>query len=189
MFHSRAFHFSCSCTGISVLFEFALFWWLMKLRAFHTFIVNLTSLLQYVFSNSLICVWAQSCLNLLWTYKVWTVEPSLLCPWNFPDGNPGVSWHSPPPGDLSNSVTKLMSPPSPALARGFFTISTTWEAPFSNSLPILKFSSAQLLSCVQLFETSWTAERQASLSITNCWSLLKLIIHQVGDAIQPSHPP
>ena len=36
------------------------------------------------------------------------------------------------------------------------------------------FSSVQLLSHVQLFVTSWTAERQASLSITNSWSLLKL---------------
>ena len=34
--------------------------------------------------------------------------------------------------------------------------------------------------------TPWTAARQASLSITNSQSLL--IIHQVGDAIQPSHP-
>ena len=32
----------------------------------------------------------------------------------------------------------------------------------------------QLLSCVRLFVTPWTAARQASLSITNSWSLLKL---------------
>ena len=37
------------------------------------------------------------------------------------------------------------------------------------------FSSAQSLSCVQLFETPGTAARQASLSITNSWSLLKLM--------------
>ena len=36
-------------------------------------------------------------------------------------------------------------------------------------------SSVQLLSCVQLFLTPWTAARQASLSITNSWSLPKLI--------------
>ena len=47
-------------------------------------------------------------------------------------------------------------------------------------------TSVQLLSYVQLCD-SWTAARQASLSITNSQSLLKLI-HQVGDAIQPSHP-
>ena len=33
----------------------------------------------------------------------------------------------------------------------------------------------QLLSCVQLFATPWTTARQASLSITNSWSLLKLV--------------
>ena len=38
-----------------------------------------------------------------------------------------------------------------------------------------KFSSVQLLSHVQLFATPWTAERQASLYITNTWSLLKLM--------------
>ena len=34
--------------------------------------------------------------------------------------------------------------------------------------------TVQLLSCVRLFATPWTAARQASLSITNSWSLLKL---------------
>ena len=33
----------------------------------------------------------------------------------------------------------------------------------------------QPLSCVRLFETPWTAACQASLSITNSWSLLKLM--------------
>ena len=36
-------------------------------------------------------------------------------------------------------------------------------------------SSVQSLSRVQLFATPWTAARQASLSITNSWSLLKLM--------------
>ena len=36
-------------------------------------------------------------------------------------------------------------------------------------------SSVQLLSCVWLFATPWTAAHQASLSITNSWSLLKLM--------------
>ena len=35
-------------------------------------------------------------------------------------------------------------------------------------------SSVQLLSHVQLFVTPWTAAHQASLSITNSWSLLRL---------------
>ena len=37
------------------------------------------------------------------------------------------------------------------------------------------FQSVQLLSCVELFATPWTAARQASLSITNSRSLLKLM--------------
>ena len=37
------------------------------------------------------------------------------------------------------------------------------------------FSSVQLLSCVRLFATPWTAACQASLSITNSQSLLKLM--------------
>ena len=37
----------------------------------------------------------------------------------------------------------------------------------------IQFSSVQSLSCVWLFATPWTAARQASLSITNSWSLLK----------------
>ena len=36
-------------------------------------------------------------------------------------------------------------------------------------------SSVQSLSCVQLFVTCWTAACQGSLTITNSWSLLKLM--------------
>ena len=35
--------------------------------------------------------------------------------------------------------------------------------------------SVQSLDCVQLFATLWTAAHQASLSITNSWSLLKFM--------------
>ena len=52
-------------------------------------------------------------------------------------------------------------------------------------MSFIQFSS---LSCVQLFVTPWTTACQASLSITNSWSLLKLMFIWVGDAIQPSHP-
>ena len=38
-----------------------------------------------------------------------------------------------------------------------------------------QFSSVQSLSHVQLLVTPWTAAHQASLSITNSWSLLKLM--------------
>ena len=49
-------------------------------------------------------------------------------------------------------------------------------------------SSVQSFSHVRLFATAWTAECQASQSITNSQRLLKLNVHRVGDAIQPSHP-
>ena len=46
------------------------------------------------------------------------------------------------------------------------------------------FSSVQSLSRVRLFATSWTAACQASLSITNSWSLLKLTS---VESVMPSH--
>ena len=39
----------------------------------------------------------------------------------------------------------------------------------------VQFSSVQLLSRVRFFATPWTTAPQASLSITNSWSLFKLI--------------
>ena len=41
-------------------------------------------------------------------------------------------------------------------------------------------SSVQSLRCVQLFAAPWTAARQASLSITNCRSLLKVMSIESG---------
>ena len=40
---------------------------------------------------------------------------------------------------------------------------------------LIAISSVHLLSCVRNFATAWTAAHQASLSITNSWSLLKLM--------------
>ena len=48
----------------------------------------------------------------------------------------------------------------------------------------LQFISVQLLSHVQLFVTPWTAARQASLSITNSRSLIKLMFI---DLVMPSN--
>ena len=41
--------------------------------------------------------------------------------------------------------------------------------------------------CVQLFGTPWTVACQASLSFTVSQSLLKLMLIESGDAVQPSH--
>ena len=52
----------------------------------------------------------------------------------------------------------------------------------------IQFSSVQSHSRVQLFAIPCTAACQASLSITNSRSSLKLMSIPVGDAIQLSHP-
>ena len=51
----------------------------------------------------------------------------------------------------------------------------------------VQFSSFQSLSCVWHFVTPWTAAHQASLSISISW-LAPTHVHQVSDAVQPSHP-
>ena len=45
----------------------------------------------------------------------------------------------------------------------------------TNLLVTNRLNSVQLLICVQLFATPWTAAHQASLSITNSQSLLKFM--------------
>ena len=53
---------------------------------------------------------------------------------------------------------------------------TKLQTKCSNTQKLYKdFNSVQLLSCVRLFATPWTAARQASLSITNSQSLPKLM--------------
>ena len=59
----------------------------------------------------------------------------------------------------------------------------------SNPLPVTyQFSSVQSFSRVQLFAIPWTAARQASLSLANSQSLLKLmsiesVMHQLTGAV------
>ena len=61
-----------------------------------------------------------------------------------------------------NSRTSLLS-----ISSGYFQIFMVKRK--------YQFSSVQSLSCVQLFATPWTVAHQAFLSITNSWSLLKLM--------------
>ena len=51
---------------------------------------------------------------------------------------------------------------------------------FWNSSIFMDLSSVQSLSCVRLFAISWIAARQASLSITNSWSSLRLMSIESG---------
>ena len=60
-----------------------------------------------------------------------------------------------------------------------------WDStPITSAHRATPFSSVQSLSHVQLFVTPWTAARQASLSITNSWSLLKLMYME---SVMPSN--
>ena len=73
------------------------------------------------------------------------------------------------PGGVTKSRTRLSD-----FTFTFFLLTISVYQP---SKPFNKgqFSPIQLLSHVQLFATPWTAAHQASLSITNFWSLLKLM--------------
>ena len=52
-----------------------------------------------------------------------------------------------------------------------------WSSPFQTTASTVNTFVAvvQLLSCVRLFVTPWTAAPQASLSFSISWSLLKLM--------------
>ena len=83
----------------------------------------------------------------------------LLCPWNSLGKNTGVGSHS-----LLQGIFLIQGSNSGLLHCRWILYHLSHH----------QFSSAQWLSCIQLFATPWTAACQASLSITNSWSLLKL---------------
>ena len=119
--------------------------------------------------------------------------PGSPCPQDSPRQEYWSGLACPLPGDLLNPEIESTSPGSPTLTGRFSTTSTTWEAHPSIYLPNnfnelfcvthnslfpshnTQFSSVQLPSRVWLFGTPWSAEHQASLSITNSQSLLKLM--------------
>ena len=87
------------------------------------------------------------------------------------------SFLSKPPGKPKNiGVGSLsLSPrdlPNPGIEPGSLALQVD---SLSADLPSFQISSVQSLSRVRLFVTPWIAARQASLSITNYWSLLKLM--------------
>ena len=80
----------------------------------------------------------------------------------------------PSPGDLPWTRDQTLVS---CITGRFFTIWATREAQTisANHLKVVQFSSVHSLSRVQLFVTPWISARQASLSITNSRSLLKLM--------------
>ena len=97
-------------------------------------------------------------------YPVVFVELSGRIKWNkvFKNGSYTLEWQA---GGNWNKIRLA-----------FFRITAVCQTPWQ-ALRLLtwKFSSVQLLSRVRLFATPWNAARQASLSITNSQSLLKLM--------------
>ena len=88
---------------------------------------------------------------------------------------------------------------TPVYTAALFTTAKIWKQPYCPSTgewtkkmrytcTMENISSAQPLGRVGLCATPRIAARQASLSITNSRRSLRLNVHRVSDAIQPSHP-
>ena len=72
----------------------------------------------------------------------------------------------------------------------WYVFSATLRKSLTQTRLSAQFSSVQSLSCVRLFVTPWTAACQASLSITNCWSLPKpMSIESVSHPLLSPAPP
>ena len=78
----------------------------------------------------------------------------ILCPWDYPGKNSGMSWQT--------------------LLILWLQFSSVAQSCPTRCNPMNHFSSVQLLSRVRLFATPWIAAHQASLSITNSRSSLRL---------------
>ena len=104
-------------------------------------------------------------------------------------------------GWFSLGLTGLISLQSKGLSR-FFSNTTVQKHQFFGTqhslwsmshiytwllekLVLTIFCSVQLLHCVRLFATPWTAACQASISITNFWSWLKLM--SIKSVMPPNH--
>ena len=101
-------------------------------------------------------------------------EPTLL-----------IAWNAHPPDlntvDFSSSFTSQFSH---HLCSYPLILLISFITPVTPCILSVQFSSVQSFSCVWLFATPWTAARQASLSITNSQSLLKLMFIE---SVMPSN--
>ena len=117
-------------------------------------------LLSFYSGGSLV---AKSCLTLA---TPWTVVHKAPLSMGFSRQEYWSGFPFPTSGELPHPG---IEPESPSLQ------ADSWPTEPPDKTFFLHFSSVQSLSRVQLFLTVWIAARQASLSITNSWSLLKLM--------------
>ena len=99
-----------------------------------------------------------------------------LASWT-PASGSTISYNPPPPQKKKKKDSTLIPPPLRSLSCH----------PYSGicRCPCFLFQSVQSLSHVQLFATLWTAAHEASLSITNSQSLLKLM--SIESVMQSNH--
>ena len=89
---------------------------------------------------------------------------------------------------LQQKIEKLYTLSKNKNMRGLWFRSWALIAKFRLKLKKVGRPLSSVIHHIWHFATPWTEAHQASLSITNSWSLLKLNVHQVSEAIQPSHP-
>ena len=81
-------------------------------------------------TDKLVCsLFVQSLSHVLLFATMWTIARQAPLPMGFSRQEYWSELPCPPPRDLPNPGIELGSLMSPALAGGFFTTSTTWEAP------------------------------------------------------------
>ena len=131
----------------------------------------------------------------LWDPMDWPT--SFLCLWDAPGKNAGVDCHPFLQGIFPTQESNLFLLALPALAGGFFTISTTWEAhslpSLSNisvilqkaifpSLPLLTMSLC-IYSDLSPNSSKWKSPQTSFIPVTKV-----LTIHAVGTALKVSAP-
>ena len=79
----------------------------------------------------------------------WTVTCQAPLSMGFPREDYSSGLPCPPSGDLPDPEIELMSLMSSALAYGFFTTSTTWEAPLAHSRYSVKVYGMSILIYIQ----------------------------------------
>ena len=105
----------------------------------------------------------------------------LLCLWGFSRQEYCSGLPCPPLGDLPDPGFKPTSLMSPALADGFITTSTAWEALISCQFSSVAQPCPNLCNPMDCGTPGFPVHHQLP-------ELTQLLVHRVGDAIQPSHP-